>query len=258
MKNQSCFNLDCDRLMEIIAAHLFSTQHFTDYPPEPPAGKLLEKKQPRRPKCGSVPQSIFAPTKGGEEITAILNKTWPGVQFEIMNWDEADDSNCRHALIFTPQGWDECAAITHWGQEHPLNREEQRFRCLGPTRLTDGKHRFSIVNFCQAIPTRRDAYSADASTLDNENDDLERFGKYGRDCNPFFDKYGPCTVTTAMGHTHPGPLGVFMSQDDIQAHRCASMHEGHTTLILNPQKKIIRAWTGPNREKTAVLRCVMP
>ena len=256
MKKQRRFELDCDKLMELIAAHLYCPAAFHEVPVEPVS--VREAPARRRPSCGAPPPPLYAPVEGGGQITELLKKAWPGLQVEVLNWDEATDKNCRYALIFTPQGWAELAAITHWGQVHPMNREEQRFRCLGPQRMSDGEHRFSIVNFCQAIPTRRDAYSAAASTLDIENEELERFGTYGRDFNPFFAQYGPCTVTTAMGHTHPMELGVFMSQDDIDSHKKACLHEGHTTLICNPQKKIIRAWTGPDREKTAVLRCVLP
>lgn len=212
----------------------------------------MARMKKRSPSGGSfLEQPLYHEIENGNMLCEQISAMWQGATLELLS---PEPFGKQDVFLMTPQCWDEFAAIVHWGKEHPLNVLEQRFRFLG-MRFRDKKRRYCLAMFCQSIPTARSAYSAEKADLEPLNDERELFRNRPELFNPFAGEFGSADVTTAMGHTHPNSLGVFMSGTDDRAHELACTNEAHITFVANPHTRTVKAWIGTKKKPIAVMRC---
>ncbi len=212
------------------------------------------EKNKRLPMRGPLPP-LYQHIDSGAALMDLIRTRWPGAEPECLG-----EGSGKHVILFTPQGWEEYAAILHWGLIHPMNRDEQRLRGLGLL-LEDGEYHYHVQSFFQSIqcPERTSVMASRASeSLADLNREQLRYRDDPHSLNPFCDQYGPAWLVTSMAHTHPGDLGVFMSGTDQLAHSRACRNNAWTTLISNPHTSVIKAWCGPGQEEASVWRCALP
>jgi hypothetical protein len=200
----------------------------------------------RIPSLVYLPHDAYIQVNSYEEICDDIEEMFYGYQ------PQSIDSLENHNLIFTTQAFEEFKSIVHWGQTHPNNIMEQRFRGIGYN-FTDLKHNYHVVCFFQYIPSpNRTKYGAGSENTMSIQEELDFYLKFTDLLNPFGKKFGAPKVII-MGHTHPNSLPVFMSGTDIVSHELGLKPINWITMIANPHTQKIRAWIGAERDEMQII-----
>lgn len=144
-----------------------------------------------------------------------------------------------HRLYITSNAMEQIKQHIKWGANSRTNRNEQGGLLLGLA-YTDIKRDLIYAIVDQAIPGRSAKGSRAYLKMDH------RTWKEMIDCVDKISESESTHQSQIIGwyHTHPSELSVFMSGTDRETQRLTFSENWQFAVVLNPQKKIWRAFYG--------------